>query len=181
MAKRKTKKTTDLVEAVKVEDIVNLNLPDVNKEVGEVENIEDLMAEITHSVTTETPLSMLELYVAELKLKGYSPKKIANKLGVTEAAVRRTLNSKPVRDYIKQVTEGVKETLKEEMIILMRKTIEDKIKYIEDKYDGDFSKATRKDLPDLLKMLDDMMKEEEKAKLGTSQNIFVSILNQVID
>ena len=164
-----------------VENITELKLDNLNNVPEIVEQIPILKENLEYDIPSKTPLTLIERYVAELKLKGFSSKKIAEKIGVPEVVVKRTLNSKKVKEFINQISEEVKATIKADMIALMQRTIEDKIKYIEEKYDGDFSKATRKDLPDLLKMLDDMMKEEEKAKLGTTQNVFVNILNQVID
>ena len=143
---------------------------------------ESLAEELSFSdIKTEIPLTLLERYVSELFLKGYSHKTIAEQLNVSPAVVGRTLNSKPVKAFVKQASKEIKENIKNETIALMRRTVRDKINHIEEAYDGDFSKATRKDLPDLLKLLDDMLKEEEKTKLGTNQNVFVQILNQVTD
>jgi predicted transcriptional regulator len=158
-----------------------IKLPTINDEIKEfdTESINNTLIYV--DTKTEIPLTLLERYVAELTLKGYSPDRIAQELGVATAVVERTLNSKPVKAFIKQVSKEIREGIKDELVAIMRRTIKDKVRYIEEKYDGDFSKATRKDLPELVKMLDEMLKEEEKAKLGTSQNVFVQILNQVTD
>ena len=143
--------------------------------------LEDKKELVLNNVEVETPLSFTEQRIAELKLKAYSPLRISQELELPEKKVRQILNRKAVKVFISEAMKQVKSSIKDEMVALHLKIIEDKVKEVETKFDGDFSKATKKDLPDLIKALDDILKEEERAKLGTNQSVYVNILNQVLE
>ena len=145
-------------------------------------SVENTSTDLTFDdIQIETPLSLVERKIAELKLKAYSPTRISQELEIPETQVKKILNRKAVKEFINKAMSQIKSSIKDELVALHLKIIEDKIKYIEEKHNGDFSKATKKDLPDLVKMLDDILKEEEKAKLGTTQNVYVNVLNQVLN
>ena len=143
-----------------------------------IEDKNDLML---NDVKVETPLSFTEQRIAELKLKAYSPLRIAQELDLPEKKVRQILNRKAVKLFINEAMKQVKSSIKDELVALHLKIIEDKVREVETEFNGDFSKATKKDLPDLIKTLDDILKEEERAKLGTTQSVYINILNQVLE
>ena len=143
-----------------------------------IEDKNDLML---NDVKVETPLSFTEQRIAELRLKAYSPLRIAQELDLPEKKVRQILNRKAVKLFINEAMKQVKSSIKDELVALHLKIIEDKVREVETEFNGDFSKATKKDLPDLIKTLDDILKEEERAKLGTTQSVYINILNQVLE
>jgi len=163
------------IEAVPVvsQDEVS-NLPDANVK-GEIKTE---LLEFTN-VDFDKPLSTIERYVVEMKVRGYSNKRIAKELGLPYQYISRTLSKPYVKDFYNAIMKEIKENAKNVVVSVVMRTLEDKIEQIE-KQGGDFANATDKDILDVAKMLDDVMKEEERKKLGTTGNVFVNILNQVI-
>jgi len=125
------------------------------------------------------PLSLEEHYIAEAYASGFSPQAIANKTGMSKAEVQRILNRKQVSEFVNELIKVQMNVVKEGRLRLMNRIINDKIALIE-RSGGNFGLHTKKDLPDLLMMLDSMQKEQEKKSLGTTEDTYLTIINQVL-
>ena len=170
----------EILDVIPIDDIKEelKNLPDVNESQRDKE---ELKYELTTThLGLEKPLTTFERYIVEKKALGWSEKQIAAELGIDENAVKRTLNKPIVKDFYREVMGEVKDSIKDEIVGIYLRIIRDKVKWVEEKHKGDFSKASRRDLTDILLGLDNIMKEEEKKKLGTTGNVFVNILQQVV-
>ena len=176
---RKKKSDNEVLDLVPIDNLQEevMKLPDVN--ISERDK-EELLTEISSLTQLEKPLTTFERFVVEKKALGWSESRIALELGVDENAVRRTLNKPVVKEVYNTIMEEVKSGIKNEIVGIYLKIIRDRVREIEEKYNGDFSKASKRDMVDLLMGLDSIMKEEEKKKLGTGGNVFVNILQQVI-
>ncbi len=126
------------------------------------------------------PLSINERAVCELYAEGKSIKHISNTLGISESGVNKILNTPHIKEYVKELITEQYSTLKEGRLRIINKIIEDKLQVLEEKYGDDLSKATSKDVVDLIVIVDQMMKEREKKELGTEGNTYINILNQII-
>jgi len=169
-----SKETKEIVGVPVVNQEELKNLPDANAK-GEIKA--DLL-EFTN-VNFDKPLSTIERYVVEMKVRGYSNKRIAKELGLPYQYISRTLSKPYVKEFYNAIMKEIKENAKNVVVSVIMRTLEDKIEQIE-KHGGNFANATDKDILDIAKMLDDVMKEEERKKLGTTGNVFVNILQQVI-
>ena len=118
-----------------------------------------------------TPLSPLELQIAEERLNNVTPTDISKRLGLPIKVVRSVLARQNVRAYIKDITEAITSSNKDIRIQLMAAIIEKKI--AEEGLTSDLDLAT------LLKMQDDMGKVKEQADLGNQGNVMVNILNSI--
>lgn len=146
------------------EEEMELSLPTViNEHQRELEIIEE---EIKVS-----PLSPLELQIAEEKLNGIAPKAIAKRLGVSDKVVRIILGRSHVKKYVKDVFDAVTSADKEHRMQLMAALIENKMTE-----EGITSKL---DLAQLIQILDGMGKVKEQADVGSQGNVMINILNQI--
>lgn len=118
-----------------------------------------------------SPLSPLEMQIAEEKLNNVTNKDIAKRLGVSDKVVRVVLGRTSVKRYIREVFDSVTSADKEQRMQLMAALIEQKMAT-----EGITSKL---DLAQLIQMLDSMGKVKEQADVGSQGNIMVNILNNL--
>ena len=85
-----------------------------------------------------------------------------------------------MRSFLKDLINAQYELSKEYRLELMDKIISAKIKDIENSENPNFSSATKKDLVDLLLIQDSMLKEREKKELGTNEDTYVTLLQQIV-
>jgi len=126
------------------------------------------------------PLTLNERAVCEMYADGKSVRKISQELGISESGVQKILNAPHVKEYVKDLIKEQYASLKEGRLRIINKIIEDKLQKLEETYGDDLSKATSKDVVDLIVVVDNMMKEREKKELGTENNTYINILNQVL-
>ena len=132
------------------------------------------------SVLPKKPLTIQERYIAELYSKGYSSKRIANEMGLPQTTVSRILSTPHIREYVTELVNTQYAVIKEGRLRILNKIVEDKLEQLEEAYDGNLANATKKDIVDVIQAIDSMMKEREKAELGTTQDTYVNIIQQVI-
>ena len=135
----------------------------VNENVSEIVALEKEME--------VTPLSPLELQIAEEKLNGIAPKDIAKRLGISDRIVRVVLSRGHVKRYIKDVFEAVTSADKDMRMQLMAALIENKMEQ-----EGITSKL---DLAQLIQILDSMGKVKETAEVGSQGSVMIQILNNI--
>ena len=145
------------------------------------EVIEDQLTEIIDINKTEvvaieeaaqvSPLSQLELAIAEEKLNNISNVDIAKRLGISSKVVRIVLGRKHVKAYINDVFESVTAASKEARMQLMAQIIENKMQE-----DGVTSNL---DLAQLIQIMDGMGKLKEQTELGAQNNVMINILNAI--
>lgn len=138
-----------------------LNLPVVNEHTQELSVIEDELA--------VSPLSPLEMQIAEEKLNNVAPKAIAIRLGVSDKVVRIILGRMHVKKYIKDVFESVTAADKEQRMQLMAGLIEQKM--------AEEGVTSKLDLAQLIQILDSMGKVKEQADVGSQGSVMINILN----
>ena len=138
-------------------------LPVVTEHPTEVALIEEEYA--------KTPLSPLELQIAEEKLNNVAPKAIAKRLGISDKVVRIVLARHHVKVYIKDVFESVTAADKDMRMQLMAAMIEEKMAT-----EGISSKL---DLAQLVQILDSMGKVKEAADAGSQGSVMINILNSI--
>jgi len=179
------KNKKDIVEYVEEKDTESefdeevkssLPVPDMVTDLDKLTE-EDLLMP---SVLPPQPLTLTERYIAELYAKGLSSKKIATVLGLRQQVVSRVLQKPELRNFVTELVNAQYTTIKEGRLRVLNKIIEDKLEALEREYDGDLSSATKKDIVDLIQIVDNMLKEKEKAELGTGGDTYVNILQQII-
>jgi hypothetical protein len=154
----------------------------------ELEKTSDKLVPIDPSTITLTrpdklpkaPLSITERYISELYAIGKSPKQISVELGLPVSTVRNKLSKDTVVSFVSDLVSTQLTTLKEGRIRILNKIIDDKLTFIEEELGGDFALATRKDVVDVIQILDGVLKEKEKAELGTTDNTYINLIQQVI-
>jgi predicted transcriptional regulator len=146
-----------------------------------LEPIKDSEIELTlPDVLPNKPMPLIERYISELYALGKSVKQVAIELGLGINTVRNILAKEDVRLFVADLVNTQLTTAKEGRIRVLNKIIEDKITFIEEKLGGDFALATKKDVVDVIQALDGMLKEKEKAELGTSENTYINLIQQVV-
>ena len=118
-----------------------------------------------------TPLSPLEMQIAEEKLNNVTHKAIATRLGVSDKIVRVVLGRMHVKKYIKDIFESVTAADKEQRMQLMAALIEQKM--------AEEGITSKLDLAQLIQMLDSMGKVKEQADVGSQGNVMINILNNI--
>lgn len=150
---------------------------DINISVDDIENLpivsnnEDFSSEL-QAIEKEaevSPLSPLELSIAEERLNNVSNRDIARRLGVSDKVVRIVLSRHHVRSYIKEVFEAVTTADKELRMQLMASMIENKM--------AEEGVTSKLDLAQLVQMLDSMGKVKEQADVGSQGSVMINILN----
>ncbi len=143
------------------------------------ENYTDV--ELVSQVSSEEPLSLLERSVCELYAQGKSTTLIALELNVSTHSVNKVIASKKTKKFLKDIINEQFNVLKEGRLRILNKIINDKLAKLEKENGGDLANATKKDVVDLMREMDIMLKEREKKELGTNDNTYINILKQVLD
>jgi len=160
------------------EMISNLPVSDIQFE-DESEDFEPVVHSPIVEVMPATPMTPLETQICELYSVGKSTKGIAEELGISPSTVRNTLGKPHIKDFVSELVNAQYASSVEGRLRIVNKIIDSKLEKIEEEYDGDFSKATKKDVVDMLMIADGMLKERQKKELGTSDNVYLSIVNQI--
>jgi hypothetical protein len=124
-------------------------------------------------------MTTLETQICELYSIGHSTKSIAESLGIGPNTVRSTLAKPHIKEFVNELINAQYVTTLEGRLRILNKIVDAKLEKIEEEYDGDFSKATKKDIVDLLVIGDNMLKERQKKELGTNDNIYLNIVQQI--
>lgn len=144
-----------------------------------IEKLEDELV-FTEGVSSNKPMDLIERAICELRADKKTNQEIAVYLGISTTQVKKVLAREHVRSFLKDLINAQYELSKEYRLELMDKIISAKIKDIENSENPNFSSATKKDLVDLLLIQDSMLKEREKKELGTNEDTYVTLLQQII-
>lgn len=157
------------------------NLPALPNELSK-ETEEKLLSELTFtdSVTSAKPLSLIERAVCELYSEHKTQAGIATYLGVSTNQVKRILSKDYIKQFIQDLVSAQYDLTKEYRLSMLDKIIKAKVDAIEQECAGDYAQATKKDIVDLLMIQDSMLKEREKKELGTNEDTYITLLQQVI-
>jgi orotate phosphoribosyltransferase-like protein len=120
----------------------------------------------------------LEEKVLELYTKGYSKDLIALELNIPIDEVKKIFRKPKVREKMQEIIEFREVMLKEKHIEILDELTEKMLEASE----GDITKLLGKgrDILDIIAVTNQIMKEQEKKRLGTNENnVIVQILNQL--
>ena len=131
------------------------------------------------AVEPAKPMTVLESNVCELYSLGRSSKAISDELGVTPSTVRNILSKPHIRDFVGDLINAQYTTKLEGRLRIINSVIDAKLEKIEQEFDGDLSKVTKKDVIDLIVISDNIQKERQKKELGTDSNVYLQIMQQV--
>jgi len=121
------------------------------------------------------PLNVLENELCEEFARGITKNELANTYGLPVKEVRKILNKPQAKELIGSLVEVAKEN----RIALLNRIISDKVKrHLEN--NEDLSNFSNKDPLELIKVLDDMLKEQEKADLGIGDNNYINIIQGMV-
>ena len=122
--------------------------------------------------------SPLERRMIELTTNGDSLDIVSLKVALPVSVVKTFISRKDVRDHIKSLSESLNE-----MGLLRIKAIYSKMLDARmDEVDGDMSQLSKKDTLDVIKAYQELIIAERKSmKPETQQNVFVNILNQIME
>ena len=130
-------------------------------------------------VEPAVPMTVLESDICELYSVGKSTKAISAELGIQPHTVRNTLAKPHIRDFVNELVNAQYLSKLEGRVRIINSVIDAKLEKIEEDFDGDLSKVTKKDIIDLMVISDNMAKERTKAELGTDSNVYLQIINTV--
>ena len=159
-----------------------------NSNVPEGTEITLIDAEVEHipvvhnpivKVNPTKPMTVLESDICELHSICKSTKAISVELGVTPKTVRDILAKPHIRDFVFELINAQYASKLEGRLRIINSVIDAKLEKIEEEFDGDLSKITKKDIIDLLVVSDNMQKEKTKKELGTDSNVYLQIMNTV--
>ena len=122
--------------------------------------------------------NIIEEEILTLYTEGYDREAIAHKLDIPVKVVNRVFSKPDVKKKIEEIVETRELLLREKHTKILDELTDEMIK----KADGDVTKLIGKgrDILDVIALADKINKEQEKKRLGTSdQNVFVNILQQL--
>jgi len=134
----------------------------------------------TSSVESSKPISLTERKVSLMYADGNSHRTISDTLGIPVQTVKNILSREHIRDFVGNLIKDQYTTLKEGRLRVLNKIIDDKIAKLEEESGGDLAGSTKKDIVDLMVIMDNMLKEREKAELGTTQDTYIQVIQQVL-
>jgi len=134
----------------------------------------------TDGVESAVPLTLVERVICEMRADKKTNSVIASELGLSITVIKRVLAKEYVKAFLKDLINAQYDLTKEYRLEIMDKIIKSKMEQVERDLEGDFSKATRKDLVDLLLIQDSMLKEREKKELGTNEDTYITLLQQIV-
>lgn len=102
-------------------------------------------------------LSDLETQVLRKVVTGIRVKDISIQLGIPQSSIHNLLRNEDVKNFVQEMIDARNLSLKMELPSLLQDMIQDKIDYAEE--EGlTLGQTTKKDLPDLIKQLSEMLK-----------------------
>ncbi len=164
---------------LEVRDMLDGLKPDAPLDVLEEEEFEPVVHNPLVEVKPAVPMTTTETQICELYSSGHSTKSIAETLGIGANTVRNVLSKPHIKDFVNELINAQYATTLEGRLRILNRIVDAKLEKIEEDYDGDFSKATKKDIVDLLIIGDNMLKERQKKELGTNDNIYLNIVQQI--
>ena len=142
--------------------------------------LDEPVLEILPEVTVQPSKLLLqesEQSILEFMLKGLSIEDIALRMGMTTAMVRSIVTRKDMQEELRVMTESLDELRISRLKGILESVIDARLDEVENP-----GEATKKDLLDVLKVYQDLLSSEKKSRKPTEeQNIYVNILNQVME
>ena len=130
-------------------------------------------------VVPSKPMTVLETDICEMHSLGKSTAYIANFLGINPSTVRNTLAKPHIRDFVYELVNAQYLSKLEGRIRIINSIIDAKLEKVEKEAGGDMSTASRKDVVDLMSVVDGMQKEKQKKELGADSNVYLQIISTV--
>ena len=129
------------------------------------------------------PLSVLERDVVQRYVDGETPKSIAMALGISTSQIRGLLNKDHVKKVANELILDTGMALKAERVRLLNSVIEDKLSQVgEEGRPQRLADTTSKDVVDLVRAIDDILKEREKKELGSTEgSVYIQLANNLLD
>lgn len=155
------------------------NLPTSELEIIDDEDFEPTVHNPLVEVTPAIPMTTLETQICELYSLGKPTRAIAEELGIGANTVRNTLGKPHIKEFVNDLINAQYNTALEGRLRIINRIIDDKLERIERDFDGDFANATKKDVVDLMVVSDNMLKERQKKELGTNDNVYLNIVQQI--
>jgi len=128
-------------------------------------------------LTTLTPLTEK---IVELKVEGKSNKQIAEIIGVPVSTVRNTLSKPDVKKWMNDVITTTANAIVSKHVNTIGKIIESKLKKLQDE-GKDLSDASKKDIVDLIQILNSMAVNQQKLEKDDGGNTYIQILNNILE
>jgi DNA-binding CsgD family transcriptional regulator len=126
-------------------------------------------------VIPEVPLSPLEVSIAERFALGDSVTKIADRFDMSSSLVTRILRDSNVKSYVQELVEAINQDTAIESKRIISRMVRDKIESAA-KDDVSLGDTTRKDIPDLLRILQDI---EKGNKDNGDESPYIAIIQQM--
>lgn len=133
----------------------------------------------TEGVLPSKPLTLVERAICELRADKKSNAYIASYLGISMINVKRVLGRSVVKEFLQALINAQYDLSKEYRLEIMGKIIDSKIREIEEDFAGEYKGATKKDLVDLIMLQDSLLREREKKELGTNEDTYITLLQQI--
>jgi len=132
--------------------------------------------------TMDTPslqlFSKTERDIIELSLNNLTVDTIALRLAMPKSAILQILAKVNIQDHLRMLSESMNQMETMRLKGLCERMIDEKISEAEESDQA----LTKKDILEVVKVYNDILSAERKAKAPKEQeNIYINILNQVID
>ena len=131
-------------------------------------------------MSSVTKYNIVEEQIVELYTKGLSRQDIALQLDVPISVVNRTFNKPNIKEKIAEVIELRELMLKEKQTAILEEITDKMVEKAKEEGDITSLLGKNRDILDVIYATDKLNKEQEKKRLGTSdQNVMINILNQL--
>ena len=164
-----------------IEDMLSNVGTDIMLSDEEGEDFEPVVHSPIVSVVPAKPMTALETNICELYSTGKSTKAISTELSINMSTVRNILGKPHIKEFVNDLINAQYMTSLEGRLRLVNSIIDAKLERIEVEFNGDMASASKKDVLDLIIISDNMQKERTKKELGASDNVYVNIINSIMD
>ena len=124
-------------------------------------------------------LSTLERQIVEGLASNKSPKALAYELGIPQRAITNLMRRPEVAAFITEVIDARNQALKLHIVDTLVAVFDDKIQKNAEDEESRLADLTRKDIVDMAKTLNDLIKTSDSQKQEEEQDQFAKIYNQI--
>lgn len=123
-------------------------------------------------------LNVIETDILRMFVAGKTTKDISLDLGIPKASIVTLLSKPKVKEFVQEMIDARNTVLKMELPNMLMDIIQDKLDVIADDPEARLASSTKKDVVDIARALNDMLKTTSGGKDEEEQNEFAKIYQQ---
>ena len=139
-----------------------------------------MSGELTKIDTPEgLALSDLERKIIEGLATKKTPKELSIQLGIPKTAIANLLRKPGIQEFMQELVDARNQLMKMQLPDLLMDIIEDKVAVNDEDEDKRLADLTKKDVVDVAKQLNDLIKTTDSAKKDEAEDKFSKLYQQI--